>query len=242
MIIAYTPLHYGSVYLDAVIRSTEGFAERHLIHYAHHPNFPGNPTMPNPDTRDQLLEIAHIAGGKRLHWTETVEPSLLMAIRENTEIEMALQLDSDEVIHASLAQDILRRYHAGELTHSMYYLPMVHFWRNFHTACRDGQWPKRLYIPNAPIDDVAWYPDGTWFIEHFGYAIPRAHMQYKWMLSRHKEELRPEWWNDIYDKFPERLTDLHPVSIGMWNAEKFEDGMHAACLINHPLRYVDVID
>jgi hypothetical protein len=242
MIVAFTPLHYGSPMLDAVIRSTEGFAEKHLVHYAHVPNFPGNPTMPNPDTREQLLDIAITAGGKRLHWTETHTPDLLMAMREHTDIEMMLQLDSDEIGHQGLLEDILRRYRNGELTHSMYYLPMRHFWRSFRWACKDSQWPRRLYIPNAPIDEPAYYPDDTWYIEHFGYAVPRAHMIYKWQLSRHKEELRPEWWTEIYDKFPERMTDLHPVSIGMWNAEPFEDGMHAACLMSHPNRYLDVIE
>lgn len=242
MIVAFTPLHYGSPYLDAVIRSTEGFAEKHLVHYAHVPNFPGNPTMPNPDTRDQLLEIARIAGGKRLHWTETHTPDLMMALREHTDIEMMLQLDSDELFHRNMADDILRRYHAGELTHSMYYLPMAHFWRNFKTVCRDGQWPRRLYIPNAPIDDVAYWHSNEWPLEHFGYCQPRRFMEYKWMLSRHRDELRPEWWTDIYDAFPERTHDLHPVSVGMWNSEPFEDGMHTHVLINHPLRYLDVVD
>lgn len=245
MIDALTRLHYGAPYLDAVIRSTEGFAERHWVVYAEQHNFPGAPTMPCPDTRDQLYEIARIAGGDRLRWLDHPAPGVDVVLREHAEIDLMLELDSDEVLHQDLAAHIRKAFLEGHLIHRRYRLPMVHHWRSFRYACSDAQWPIRLYLPYAEADDVVFY-DRTnpgRYIHHFGYVQPRAYMDYKWMLSIHKDELRPEWFAEIYDCFPERLTDLHPVSNnGFWNAEQFPDGDLPAALINHPYRYQEVIE
>lgn len=245
MIDALTRLHYGAPYLDAVIRSTEGLAERHWVVYTDVHNFPGAPTIPCPDSRDQLYEIARIAGGERLRWVEDSNPGVNVVLSQHPEIGLLLELDSDEVLHQDLAAHIRVAWEAGELDHRQYRLPMVHHWRSFRYACSDGQWPVRLYLPYAPIEAVGWYErlDPPRYIHHFGYVQPRDHMRYKWMLSIHKSELRPEWFAEIYDGFPDRLTDLHPVSNnGFWNAEPFEDGLLPAALINHPYRCQEVVD
>lgn len=241
---ALTRLHYGAPFLDAVIRSTEGLAEHHWIVYTETHNFPGNPTMPCPDTRDQLYEIARIAGGDRLRWLDHPAPGVGVVLGEHHEIDAMLELDGDEPIHQDLAADIRRKLESGELNHRRYRIPMCHHWRSFKYVCYDGQWPVRLYLPHAEVDDVAWYdrmvPER--YIHHMGYVQPRAHMIYKWMLSIHKAELRPEWFTEIYDKFPERLTDLHPVSKDFWNAEPINMSELPACLITHPYRELEMVD
>lgn len=244
MIDALTRLHYGSPFLDAAIRSTEGLAERHWVVYTDVPNFPGSPTIPCPDSRDQLYEIASIAGGERLRWVDHPAPGVSVVLNEHPEIGLLVEMDSDEVLHQDLALDIKRKYLAGELFCTRYRLPMCHHWRSFHRVCHDGQWPVRLYLPHVEHNEVGWFPrmSPERYSHHFGYAIPRPFMEYKWMLSIHRPELRPEWFEEIYDCYPERLTDLHPVSYGLWNAVEFEDGDLPAYLINHPLRYVDGID
>lgn len=245
MIGAITRLHYGAPYLDACIRSSEGFAEKHIVIYTEQPNFPGSPSMPCPDTREQLFQIARTAGGERLVWIDHPEPGVGIALDLYPQIRMAMELDSDEILHQDLGTDIKRRFEAGELTAKRYRLPMIHHWRAFRYGCTDGQWPVRLYLPYAERNDVDWYPhtEPKRYIHHMGYAIPRAHMEYKWMLSLHKNEMRPEWWGEIYDRFPERLTDLHPVSNnGFWNAEEIPDGELPAAFINHPYRYLEVVE
>jgi hypothetical protein len=241
---ALTRLHYGAPYLDAVIRSTEGLAERHWVVYAELHNFPGDPTTPCPDTREQLYEIARIAGGDRLRWVDHPAPGVDVVLREHPEIDALLELDSDEVCHQDLAADIKRRVEAGELTAKRYRVPMIHHWRSFRYGCTDGQWPIRLYLPKSERDEVAWYERMTpnRYIHHMGYAISRAHMEYKWMLSIHRQELRSEWFSEIYDKFPERLVDVHPVSKDMWNADPIDLGELPACLITHPYRFLEVVE
>lgn len=241
---ALTRLHYGAPYLDAVIRSTEGLAERHWIVYTDVPNFPGSPTIPCPDTRDQLYEIATIAGGDRLRWIDHPAPGISVVLDDHPEIDALLELDSDEVLHQDLAYHVKRTLEAGTLTAKRYRLPMCHHWRSFHYVCHDTQWPIRLYLPHAPEDDVRFYDrlSPERYIHHFGYAIPQIYMNYKWMLSIHKDELRPEWEGDRYWQFPFILKDLHPVSYKFWNAESFADSDLPACLINHPYRYLQVIE
>lgn len=244
MIDALTRLHYGSPYLDAVIRSTEGLAERHWVVYTDVPNFPGTPTIPCPDTREQLFEIATIAGGDRLRWIDHPAPGVSVVLNDHPEIGLLVEVDSDEVIHQDLAADIRRKYLAGELLYSRYRVPMCHHWRSFRHVCHDGQWPIRLYLPHAEHDEVGWYPrmNPERYFHHFGYTLPRVFMEYKWMLSIHRPELRPEWWAEIYDCWPERRKDVHPVSVGMWDVVEMADSELPACLITHPYRTMEVIE
>lgn len=240
-ILALTRLHYGADYLDAVIKSTEGFAEKHIVVYAEEHNFPGDPSMPCPDTRDQLYKIAQDAGGDRLVWIDDPQPAVAVAYRYYSDIDMLLELDADEVAHQDLLQHILQRWDDGKLGGKRWRLPMIHHWRSFRYGCTDGQWPIRLYVGGMD-DEIDWYERTGTYIHHFGYARRDTDMQYKWELSIHKNELRPEWWGEVWAKFPERLTDLHPTNNnGFWNAEPFEDGLLPAALINHPYRYLEVI-
>ena len=241
---ALTRFHYGTPYENAMIRSTEGLAERHWIVYTDKHNFPGNPTIPCPDTRETVYEIATQAANGRLGWIDHPAPAVSVVLSQHPEIDLLLELDSDEVIHQDLAADIKRRFEAGELDYTRYRLPCLHHWRSFHYGCTDGQWPIRVYVPHAPIDEVAFYPtmEPQRYVHHFGYVLPRIYMQYKWMLSIHKDEMRPEWFTEIYDRFPERMTDLHPVSHNFWDAKEIPDGDLPAVLINHPYRYLEVVE
>lgn len=244
MIVALTRLHYGADYLDAVIRSTEPIAAKHIILYTEHPSFGRDTDLPCPDSRDALKRIAEIAGGDRLHWIDNPAPGVAAALGLFRDIEMLLELDGDEVLHQDLAADILARYRAGELTAPRYRLPMIHHWRSFGYACSDGQWPTRLYLPGLPGEAIAWYPptEPKRYIHHFGYARRTADMRYKWAVSLHGPEMRADWWPDIWEGFPERLADLHPVSDnGFWKAEPFPDSDLPAVLINHPYRDLAVI-
>jgi hypothetical protein len=241
-IIAITRCHYGKDYLDAVIRSTAGFAEKHIVAYSPVPTFGRGASMPCPDSRDELYKIARDAGGDRLRWIEDRVPSIYVAFDEYPEADLILELDADEVIHQDLGRDITERFERGELDHYRYRLPMTHHWRNFHLTCHDDNWPERLYLPKAAIQETAFYARTGTFIHHFGYARRDLDTRYKWQLSIHADELRPEWWSEIWDSFPDRLEDIHPVNReGFWNAVPFADGLLPAALINHPYRGLEVV-
>lgn len=245
MIVAFTRLHYGQDFLDAVIRATEGYADKHVVIYTPFPSFGRQPSMPCPDSRADLYEIAKIAGKERLHWIEHPAPEGRLAFEAYPDADLFMECDADEIYAQQLAADIVRRFRAGELTERVYRLPFVHHWRSFHWACTDAQWPMRLYLPkNPPGKDAAWYPaeDRVHVISHFGYARKTQDMLYKLECSLHNSEFRPGWWEEKYCKFPTVLDDLHPVSIGLWNAEPYADGDLPAVLIGHALRSLEVIE
>lgn len=242
-VVAVSRVHYGVDYLHAVIKSTEPIAAHHVVLYTPTPTFGNDPGMPCPDSREALLGQATLAGGDRLHWLD-IDPSVNTVIDLYPDADLILELDADECLHQNLAIDIVARYEAGELTQRRYRLPMIHHWRCFNYACTDGQWPTRLYLPQvAGGGDAAWYPpDCGYYLHHFGYARRDVDMQYKLACSLHRSEFRVNWWNDIYCQFPERLTDLHPVSLDFWNAEFIEDSRLPAVLINHPYRGLEIIE
>lgn len=243
MIVAVTKLHYGKDFLAAAIRSSEGFADKHIVIYSDRPSTGFGPTdQPCPDTRDELLLIAHRTAGSRLQWVESHSSNVLLALDIIEDVDILLELDFDEVIHQDLCRDILDRYHHGELTHTRYRMPMLHHWRSFKYACRDPQWSGRMRVPKAPIDEPAYYPSEANYIHHFGYARKTSDVEYKWLLSVHRAELKPDWWQ-TWHSFPSRLTNLYPLpSDFSWDAEPFPDSELPAALIGHPYRYMECIE
>lgn len=235
-IIAYTRLHYGADYLGAVIRSTEGFAARHVVMYTPVPTFGRSTDLPCPDNHDQLRDIAQAAGRHRLHWVEGLPVNGRTALELYPDADALLELDADEVIQPQLAQDIIRQLAAEGLDRPAYRLPFVHHWRSFDHVCRDSGWPVRLYLPKLPGKEIAFWPGGqeAGVIHHFGYARREADTLYKIGVSMHKEEFRPGWWENVFMAYPKRLTDLHPVSIDFWNAEPFCRADIPAVLQDHP--------
>lgn len=240
--IAITRLHYGLDLIGSVIRATEGYFDRHIVVYTEKPNFPGTPTAPCPDSRDDLLQACHEAGGKRLHWIEGRIPAVAVAFDHYDDIELLIEADADEVYHQNLLANVIDRFEHGDLTHQQYRLPFAHHWRAFKYACFDQQWPIRLYLPKAPNDETGWWENIGFYVHHFGYSRSEIDMQYKLELSVHRPEFRPEWKAERWDRFPEVLDDLHPVIRDFWRAQAIADGDLPAALINHKYRYLDKVE
>lgn len=244
-IIAFTRVHYGLDYLSWVIRSTMGFANQHMVLYSPEVTFGYNQTMLScPDSRHDLFRAARSAG-PRLAWLDQSIPRTEDILAMHPGADAVLELDADEVIHPSLVEDIRRRLESGELTAQTYRLPFVHHWRSFGYVCRDGNWPVRLYLPKNHNGQTDFWPDGAAHgaIHHFGYARSLVDMLYKMDVSVHRPEFRTGWWEDIFLKFPERLTDLHPVCLdGFWNAESMPRAELPPVLYDHPYLNREVIE
>jgi hypothetical protein len=241
MIIAVTRLHYGKDYLWDVIKSTEGFADKHLVLYTPVSTFSQHTDLPCPDNRAELLAIAQDAGGARLDWREGLRVAVPTAFTEYPQADLYLELDADEVLSPELKADILAR--KDELTAAVYRLPFAHFWRNFNTVCLDASWPTRIFIPNNENKETAYWPGGmeAGLVYHFGYARQKQDMLYKLGLSEHKPEFRPGWWLDKY--IANAQEDLHPVcKDGFWNAEYFDKERLPEHLRNHPYYNLEIIE
>ena len=242
MIVAFTRLHYGQDYLASVIRSALPFVDKYVILYSPSATFGRTPEIPCPDDRERLLEIARETAGHKLDWHDDKTPEAGNAISLYADTTLALELDADEVIHPWLMESIMENYRDGNLTNWNYRLPFWHHWRSFRYVCEDSGWPARLYLPQQPKSDPVFFPDPPARIHHFGYARTTADTRYKWECSMHYPELRPEWWSDIWGKFPERLTDLHPVSRDFWNARELDPTCLPDVLRDHPYSDKEVIE
>lgn len=245
-IVAFTRVLYGADYLEYVIRSTQGFADQHIVLYTPTVSRGFNRTeLACPDSRQELYRAAHNGAGARLMWVDGEAPDVRTAFALRPDADIMLELDADEVIHPDLCDNIRHRFSNGELTAHQYRLPMVHHWRTFHLVCRNPGWPGRLYLPKNLNDQVDYWPesDAHGNLHHFGYARQLADMRYKLDVSVHKPEFRPGWWEDIFLKFPERLTDLHPVCVdGFWNATEFDIKALPPVMFSHPWLNREVIE
>jgi hypothetical protein len=246
-IVVVTDVHYGADYLRYVIRSSEylsegGEAPPHVCLYTARATFGFQPRLPNPETCEQLRDIALAAGGSRVIWRDDLPPAMDTVFGMFPEAEIVVELDSDEVLSPGLAQHVLKCYNAGLLDRDKYFLPTAHLWRSFRHICRGGDHPRLYVRRNAPTHD--WHalpqpaPD---YLYHFGYATTQRVQRYKWACSAHQNELRPEWWADIWGAYPYRLTDLHPVQTGLWNAEPCGVEVLPPCMADHPFGHLEVI-
>lgn len=242
-IVAFSRCHYGVDYLPCVLRSALPFVDKHLIIYTPVPTFGRYTDLPNPDSRDALMAAAQSVGSDKVLWVEGVPVEVDTALRYFPDADIVLELDADEIIEAALFEDIIERYERGELTASAYRLPFLHFWRSFNYACDDAGWPVRLYLPKNGRGDATMYPTGnTGRVLHFGYARTNVDTKYKWETSVHIGELRPEWWRDIWARFPERLTDVHPVIRDWWNAEPYDKAQLPDFMRQHPYFSLEIVE
>lgn len=242
MIVAFTRLHYGLDYLWYVIKSTEGFADRHVVMYTPVPTFGRAAQMPCPDSRNELVDIAHDAGGKRLLWLD-LHPRAATVLDMYPEADMVLELDADEIVQPQLIESILKHRSQGHLTARQYRIPMIHHWRSFNYYCANPGWPGRLYIPGNS-GDIEYFPESyeAGVIHHFGYARKRQDMLYKVSLSVHLDEWRSDWWETKYDRFPDVLNDVHPTCVDMWDALPYDKSQMPDILKSHPYYNLEVID
>lgn len=217
-VIAFTALHYGKPYLASAIRSVIDTVDEHHIIYSAEGSHGFKTDAPCPDSRHDLLEIAHRAAGDKLRWHEgtfTHEGQQRDMIYEVApDADIILVVDSDEIYPDGLA------YHAVTLAsihpERFYRLPFIHFWRSFSRAI--------LHDPAYPIRVVNTRNEGgedtllTMPVCHFGYAQPAALVEYKLRTHGHKNEIKPDWFETVFLD-TSRTRDLHPVGSPYWNYE-----------------------
>lgn len=242
MIVSWTRLHYGTDYSEAVYRAFEPHVDKHVVIYTSVPTFGHSTDLALPETEFQLFRIAQSVLGSKLIWLNSQPQQHKVIFDLLPRTELLFEADADEVYHGATVQRIIADYRAGKLAQGRYRLPMVHHWRSFKYICRDQGWPDRLAVgvPDAPAQ---MYPhsEGLLPIHHFGYARRDRDMLYKMALSVHKPEWRPEWWTDIYNAYPTRLNDLHPVVKDMWNAEVLDPALLPDAVKDHPYAKLGVI-
>lgn len=231
----YVMLHYGSEYLDATIKSIEPVCEKIFVVYSKNPSHSHGTTMECPDKEEDLKRIAKNASDKVLWFSydrfayEGEHRGECLKLAKAHGFQMAITVDSDEVWEPNDLQKAIDDAWAMDCTH-VQIDGFLHFWKDFNHVCRDWFHPVRIIKLN---DNIVKQGVIRSTIYHFGYAQNEETMRYKLDIHGHKAELRTNWI-DKWINWKEGETDLHPVAIGLWNAEPFDKTTLPELLKNHP--------
>ena len=233
--IAYIPLHYGSPYLDAVIRSIDPHVEKILILYTESPSYGQNRGMKNPDNRQQLYDIAHGASDK-IQWVQIRSVGQENHHRQMVnnyaqEYDLIMAVDSDEIFddveqmkEAAMATNCQTVNVGGDR--------WWHFWRSFNECNRDGFYPTRFHVVKGKVGAEIIHVGK---IYHMGYAMPEDLTKYKISVHGHKDILNT-WLSTKWLNYKRGVTTLlHPDSQTVWiETEPFDKTTLPQILKDHP--------
>lgn len=219
-VIAYCALHYGCDYLGYAIRSVIDHVDEMWILYSPHGSHGSQTTLPCPDSERDLEAIADKAAGKKLRWVtgdwryENEQRESIYQFAPDADV--ILVVDSDEIWPETAIKAALGWYGVRYLR-----MPMVHFYRSFHSAViHDPAYPVRVIFPTELTGETT---QGRIYghIAHMGYCQRSEVIRYKMHIHGHKGELRcsPDEYVDNYYLNLNRTHDLHPVGSEYWNPE-----------------------
>lgn len=240
--LAYIPLHYGSPYLDAVIRSIDPHVDKILILYTEKPSYGQDKGLKNPDSRQLLYDIAHNASDK-IEWVD-----IHGIIQENHHrrtafkyadgYDLIMAVDSDEIF-----DDVEEMKQAAMATNCRVVNVggdrWWHFWRSFNECNRDGFYPTRFHVVNGKEDSTIIHVGK---IYHMGYALPEEFTRYKISVHGHKDILG-SWLHNKWVNYRRGHTKLlHPDSQTVWiETEYFDKTTLPQVLKDHPFYNLDKI-
>lgn len=213
-IAGFIALHYGVPYLNYAIRSIIDAVDTLYIVYTDKPSHGHSTSLVNPDSREDLIDIAYSAAGDKLRWFEGhfthegTHRDLIFQIAPKADV--VLVCDSDEVWCEA---DLQRLINAATSGINRNYLAYEYaFWRAFNRAI-----PGRLCAPVRAINTRN--PKGDQLTDahflHFGYAQPTRYIEYKMSLHGHKADWRPNWFKEKW--LANAQTDIHPTNYDFWN-------------------------
>lgn len=240
-IICYIPLHYGGEYLGEAIKSVQDHVEKIIILYTKNPSFGFGTDMECPESKSELEEIANSASNK-IEWidiemgTEGDHRSYIYEFADG--YDGILTIDSDEVfdsIDLPLAINTAMKSTKRYIGFSGY----INFWKSFNHACYDGFTPIRfINLHNESGEDVV-----SCKVYHFSTAQKIEIMEYKLLIHGHKDEIRPNWFENVYKAWSieNNFGNLHLVSENLWNAVPYDKNKLPDLLKKHPNFNKDVI-
>lgn len=240
--LAYIPLHYGSPYLDAVIRSIHDHVDKILILYTEHPSYGQSKGLKNPDSRQQLYDIAHNASDK-IEWVQIRHTSQenhhrQMVFKHAHDYDLIMAVDSDEIF-----EDVEDMKQAAMNTNCKTVNVggdrWWHFWRSFNECNRDGFYPTRFHVVGGK-EEAAIIHVGK--IYHMGYALPEDLTRYKISVHGHKD-IKGSWIHTKWINYKKGHTKLlHPDSETVWiETEPFDKTTLPQILKDHPYYNLDKI-
>ncbi len=246
MIAAYTALLYGREYLAYAIRSVIDYVDYYVVLYSPRGSHGHTTDLACPESRKELYAIASAAAGRKLIFVdgtwigEGLQRDSVFEVVPDADV--ILVLDYDELWQPGLPELAIA---AATKTSKVrnWLLPMRHYWRSFYRCVlHDPAYPVRIICPKIAGGTETLHTDGL-AINHMGYAISPAMMNYKWQVHGHKAEQRRDvdWFHEVYLK--NRQTDTHPCGSIYWNPEDVDPWQYMpAFMREHPWANCEVIE
>jgi hypothetical protein len=236
-------LHYGAEWLEWSLRSVADFADQIYVLYTRWPSHGHLTSLPCPETRDDLIDVVNKFNViwydvGPFQW-EGQHRDLSISIANDGGFDQALVVDADEIWDASHLADFIAFSRASNS--KIVRVAMHHFWRSTNWYCRDDASPIRLFNLKKFGGEV-YYPLDGQRVFHMGYAQSPKLIEYKMSIHGHKNELRPDWYNNKFLSWHPGDTDVHPSGIGTWNPVQWKDDGTLQVLIgDHPYWGKDII-
>ena len=239
-VIGYIPLYYGAEYLDACIKSMAPHVEKIIVIYVDKPSQGYDSGIPCPEGEEMLKEIA-VNASEKVEWHKGRfghEAQHREYILQHSEgYDLVLTCDADEVITDDIQGALEQAYNSKNRRFNV--SGFVNFWRSFDYACYDGFLPARITnLHNTEGEETV---HATYY--HFSCAQSEEIVRFKWNVSGHKSELRPNYLDEVFYGWTKenQIQDLHPVAFGLWNATPFDKTTLPDVLKNHPNYNKEVI-
>lgn len=217
-VLAYIPLHYGSEYLDATIRSIDDYVDQILILYTEQPSYGQYGRLQNPDNRQMLVNIAEKAS-KKIKWVDIhsigqEHQHRQMAFGYAKGFDLIMAVDADEVWHPDHIKEAQEAALAtGKKNVSVGGDRWYHFWRSFNEVNQDGFYPVRFHCVGGSEGSTIIHKG---LIYHMGYAQSEVITRYKISVHGHKS-IPGSWFNDKWLTYKKgKTTHLHPDSQDVW--------------------------
>lgn len=236
-VLGFMTLFYGKEYLKESLLSIRDHVEKVVIAYTPNPSHGHGTSAINPDSKDDLFNIAQQVLGEKLIWDEgsynceSSHRNRRYAFCDG--YDLILTIDPDEVFKESEIDSALR--YAFLSSERFFGIKgYINFWRNFDHVCLDGFRPIR--IENLRNENQLQNIECPLTIYHFSTCQSEPIMRYKYKVFGHASEIKANWLDGIhYAWTPENnIPDLHPVSIGLWQTIAFDKSILPQYLKEHP--------
>lgn len=241
-IIGYVPLFYGAEYLEACIKSMLPFVDKLIIVYVDRPSQGHQTDMSCRESRQMLHDIAVKAvtdmdANNKFEWhdappfhNESAHRSYILQFSEG--YDLVFTLDADEICEPLDMPKAIEAAYNSNARH-IGISGFINFWRSFSWACHDQFLPYRFVnLRNTKGTDQT-----NLRIYHFSTAQNIETIKFKWSVSGHKSELRPDWIGIYKNWRPENNyapKGLHPVAHDLWLATPFDKETLPDVLKSHP--------
>jgi len=240
-VLGFMPLHYGREYLYATLAAVGPFIDQFLIVYTSTPSYGHVGDLPNPETQEELYQIAKDTLGNKLIWN-TIKHNSVEGNHRNQVLkylggfDMIFSIDGDEVHDPGLVPEMLKDAWSNPCkTVGLGGDRWYHFWRSFNECHRDGFYPIRFQkkggIPFNAADGII----HSGKVYHMGYAQSEEVTRYKMSCHGHKGEISPTYLEDKWINYKKgETTCMHPASNGIWvETEPFDRFTMPDILKNH---------